>query len=621
MERRGPALAAAYAEDGCPTPAAVGFARSCGVEPEQLQTLETDKGAWLVYRSMQHGKATSELLPGIVEESLAKLPIPKRMRWGSSAVQFVRPVHWVVLLLGDEPVEAKILGLTAGRETRGHRFHHPGRLYLAEPSAYEPLLETEGHVIADFDTRRRAIRAQVEEAAARHGGIALIDEDLLNEVTGLVEWPVAVTGNFDMRFLEVPAEALISSMQGHQKYFPVVNARKHLMPHFVTVANIDSRDSDKVREGNERVIRPRLSDAAFFWEQDRKTPLHARVDSLKTVVFQKRLGTLYDKTLRVEKLAGTVASALGEDTAVAQRAAFLSKCDLMTAMVGEFPELQGIMGRYYAAHDGEPEAVAVALDEQYMPRFAGDNTPQSAAGQALAIADRLDTLVGIFAIGQPPSGDKDPFALRRAALSVLRTIIEHALPLDLLALLKDAAQDLPQDVQAGARVDDVFDFMMDRLRAYYADAGVAADVFEAVHVRRPARPYDFDRRVRAVNAFRALPEAESLAAANKRIRNILRQTEEPIPGTVEYAKLSEKSELALYEQLQTLRAQVTPLLDTGEYTEAMTQLATLRESVDAFFDDVMVMVEDADIRTNRLALLNTLSELFLRVADLSRLQG
>ncbi|MFA7095769.1 MAG: glycine--tRNA ligase subunit beta [Gammaproteobacteria bacterium] len=621
LERRGPALAAAFDDNGCPTPAAKGFARSCGVEVEDLEKLETDKGAWLVFRANEPGRKTRELLPEIVERALAGLPIPKRMRWGSMRVEFVRPVHWVVMLFGDETIDAEILGIRAGRETRGHRFHHPESLYLAEPAVYAPMLATHGRVVADFEARREAIRAQVVETARGLGGTAVIDEALLDEVTALVEWPVALAGSFETRFLEVPAEALISTMQDNQKYFPVVDAAGKLMPHFITVANIESRDMAQVRAGNERVVRPRFTDAAFFWNQDRKRPLASRLDELKSVVFQEKLGTLYDKVQRVAALARTIARETGHDVVLSERAALLSKCDLMTSMVGEFPALQGVMGRYYAAHDGEPAEVAQAIDEHYMPRFAGDRLPTTGAGQAVALADRLDTLVGIFAIGQAPTGEKDPFGLRRAALGALRIMIARQLDLDLELLLEEAAQRFPAGIVGADTVAKVFEFMMERLRGYYAEEGVRPDVFEAVFARRPTRPLDFDRRVRAVTAFRELPAAASLAAANKRIRNILKQAEEAVSTDLDVTHLVDPAEKMLAERVAALAEEVGPLLDRHEYTEALARLATLREPVDTFFDRVMVMAEDAELRRNRLALLNGMSNLFLRVADLSRLQS
>ena len=623
VERRGPALTAAFDDDGNPTKAAQGFARSCGVEVDALETLETDKGAWLAYRTTEAGRPTPALLPQMVQEALEALPIPKRMRWGDRQVQFVRPVHWAVLLFGEEVVESEILDANTGRESQGHRFHHPGPLYVAEPAAYAPLLESEGRVLPDFEARREAIKGQVLEAAARVEGEAVIDEALLDEVTGLVEWPVALVGEFDPAFLELPPEVLISAMQGHQKYFHLVDAKGTLQPRFITVSNIESREPEQVRHGNERVLRPRLADADFFWRQDRAQRLAERVESLREVVFEKRLGSLYDKTRRVEALAGTVAEAIGADAALAARAARLAKCDLMTEMVGEFPELQGTMGLYYAQHDGEHEDVALALDEQYRPRFAGDVLPTTGVARALAVADRLDTLVGIFGIGQPPSGDKDPYALRRAALGVLRVLIEDELDLDLVALIaaaekayRDDGVELVDDV-----AEQVLEFMMERLRAYYHDRGVAPDTFDAVRARRPTRPVDFDRRVRAVDAFRDLAEAEALAAAHKRIHNILRKAEETVPERYDADALVEPQERALAERLEGLAAEVEPLLEEGAYAKALQTLAGLREPVDAFFDGVMVMAEDPGVRANRLGLLKRLSGLFLATADISRLQG
>jgi len=620
-ERRGPAVATAFDEEGNPTKATEGFARSCGISPSDLETLETDKGAWLVYRSTQKGEPTADLIPAILNESLRKLPIPKRMRWGDLDAEFVRPVHWVVLLFGDDVIETEVLSVSSGRDTYGHRFHHPAPIFLGEPAAYAPILETTGRVMADFAKRREAIRAQVMEAAEQASGKAVIDDDLLDEVTGLVEWPLAVVGSFEERFLDVPPECLISAMKGHQKYFHMVDGEGKLMPNFITVSNIESRHPEFVREGNERVIRPRLTDADFFWNQDRKFSLEARIDSLKTVVFQKQLGTIFDKSERVGAIAAKIAEVIGGDPEMAARAASLAKCDLMTEMVGEFPELQGIMGRYYAQNDGESAEVAAALDEQYMPRFAGDALPQGKVGQAVAIADKLDTLIGIFGIGQVPSGDKDPFALRRAALGALRVIIEQRLDLDLLEMLDHAALANTALFDNNGVTDQVFGFMMGRLKAYYHELGIAPDTFEAVLVQRPARPLDFDARLRAVTAFRSLAEAESLAAANKRISNILKKSEESIPDTVDTALLKETEEKALHEQIEAMSATVTPLFEERDYEAALKQLAGLREVVDTFFDAVMVMADDNAIRANRLALLSRLRNLFLEVADLSQLQG
>lgn len=622
-ERRGPAVTAAFDDEGLPTRAVQGFAKSCGVEVEALETLETKKGAWLVFRSEKKGKASRELMPAIIEEALKQLPIPKRMRWGASSAEFVRPVHWLVMLLGKEVVDATLFGIKSGQTTRGHRFHHPDTIYLAEPAAYAPLLASEGHVMANFSARREAVRAQVMEVAVGLGGRAVIDDALLDEVTGMVEWPVALAGNFEECFLEVPQEALISAMKGHQKYFHVVNEAGVLMPHFITVSNIASSNMDVVRSGNERVIRPRLSDAVFFWQQDRKQPLAKLSARLENVVFQKKLGTLQEKSTRVAALTAEIAARLGGNRNQAQQAGELSKCDLMTEMVGEFPELQGIMGRYYATLDGAPADVAAALDEQYMPRFAGDELPKNVIGQSLAIADKLDTLIGIFAIGQSPSGDKDPFALRRAALGALRIIIEKALPLDLEQLLKSAAAQYASQGKVTVTdeiIEQAFAFMMDRLRSYYVDKGIGRDLFEAVLSRRPTRPCDFDLRLCAVEAFRQLPQAGSLAAANKRIGNILKKVEGDIPVAIDQTLLSEASEQALFKTLSELTDVVTPLFEAGDYSAALTELANLQTAVDRFFDDVMVMADDEAIRNNRIALLNGLHGLFMRAADLSRLQ-
>lgn len=624
-ERRGPALTAAFDGNGEPTRAAIGFARSCGVEIETLERMETDKGAWLVARKEHRGRDVRELLPTLISDALASLPIPRRMRWGALENGFVRPVHWLVALYGDETVALQLFGLQAGRESRGHRFHHPDVLYLSRPAAYAPLLETEGHVIADFAERREAVRAQVVEAAARIGADTDIDEALLDEVTAIVEWPRAIAGKFEESFLELPEEVLISVMQLHQKYFHLRDNAGRLLPHFITVSNIESRDPDIVRAGNERVIRPRLSDAMFFWNQDRDRRLDARIDSLQQVIFQRGLGTLYQKSERLAALAMAVATELGGDRQFAERAAWLSKCDLMSDMVGEFPELQGVMGGHYARHDGEADEVAMAVMQQYRPAAAGDSLPITTSGQALAIADRLDTLVGIFGLGQVPTGDKDPFALRRAALGMLRIMIEHEMPLDLQPLMTFALDgyrrqelNLPQTAGLEARL---YDFMMERLRAYYQDAGIGAEVFDAVLSKRITCPADFDARVRAVQVFQTLPEADSLAAANKRIANILRKAGDKLPGQVENSLLSEAAERALAEALDARIVEVEPLISEGAYAEALKRLAVLRPFVDAFFDEVLVMSDDPAIRDNRLALLQRLHLQFMQVADLSRLSN
>lgn len=620
IERRGPAVVAAFDDEGKPTRAAEGFARSVGLRVEDLERLETDKGAWLCAYMEEPGRATSELLPEILEAALGRLPIAKRMRWGAGEAEFVRPVHWVVLLLGEHLIETEILGIRSGRETCGHRAHHPEPLYIIDPAAYAPLLESEGHVLPDFSQRRAAVRAQVEAMAASLGGRALLDEDLLDEVTALVEWPVALSGDFEARFLDVPHEALISTMVENQRYFPVLNDDGLLMPHFITVANLESRDPAQVRSGNERVIRPRLHDAEFFWQQDRRQTLASRREALKGMVFQRKLGTLYDRSDRLANLAGQIAEQLGAPPCEGTRAGELAKCDLVTSMVFEFPELQGIMGRYYAAHDGEPETVARALEDQYRPAHAGDRLPEAPVSQALALADRLDTLIGIFAIGERPTGTKDPFALRRAALGVVRILIERHLDLDLKDILNLAAKALASRIEAGHAVAQVFDYIMERLAGYYAEQGIPNDVVDAVLACGPTKLTDLDRRVLAVQGFRRMNEAESLASANKRIRNILRQNGEEAFHEVNETLLEESAERSLFEALCSAELETTPLFDKGDYGEALTRLAGLREVVDRFFDETMVMAEDARIRRNRVALLSRLSALFQHVADISHLQ-
>jgi glycyl-tRNA synthetase beta chain len=620
QERRGPAVQAAFDEHGAPTRAAQGFAASCGVPVDQLQRVKTDKGEWLVYRQRQAGRPAAELVPDLLLQALGQLPIPRHMRWGDLDAEFVRPVHWLVLLHGERVLPAELLSVRAGRDTRGHRFHHPKALRLKQPHDYEAVLKKTGLVLADFGDRRERIRAGVMKLAAKEGGRAHIEEQLLDEVASLVEWPEPLLGRFDSEFLDVPHEALVSTMQANQKYFPVVDNRNRLLPCFITVSNIRSRKKAVVREGNERVLRARFADAQFFWNTDRKLRLESRVDALKDVVFHVRLGSLYDKMERVRTLAGRIAEQLGGDRGDAERAAYLSKADLLSGMVGEFPELQGTMGRYYALHDGEAKTVAEAIEEHYWPRFAGDLVPPSTAGRALGIADRLDTLTGIFAVGEIPTGEKDPFALRRAALGALRTMIEGRLDLDLPALLAAAVEGHGSLPRAGEAAHQVYEFMMDRLRAYYADAGVRHDVFEAVRACNPPRPFDFGLRVNAVMEFLKMKEAASLTAANKRIRNILKQGQQLEWDHVSEVLLQEPAEKALAKRVKALREELLPLFEGGDYTAAMKQLAALRPQVDDFFDSVMVMVDEEAVRDNRLALLSGMSDLFLRVADLSKLQ-
>lgn len=617
--KRGPALTAAYGKDGKPTAAALGFARSCGTDMEKLETLETDKGQWLVHRAMETGAPTAALLPGILDTALARLPIPKRMRWGAGDAEFARPVHWVIVLFGDDVVPCAPFGIPAGRESRGHRFHHPGPVAVPAPRDYVRVLRDTGRVLADFDARMNLITQQVSRAAAAEGGTAQVDPALLEEVTALVEWPVAVTGTFEEQFLALPREVLIAAMQGHQKYFPVLAGGK-LLPRFITIANIDSPDPAAIRRGNERVIRPRFTDAAFFLERDRATTLAARVPGLEQVIYQNKLGTLAERARRVAALGRFMAAELGADGANLERAALLAKCDLLTEMVGEFPELQGTMGCHYARADGEAEEIARAIDEQYLPRFAGDALPETRTGQLLAVADKLDTVLGIFAIGQPPTGEKDPFGVRRAALGCVRILIECELELDLEACLRSAAAAFPERIKAADAVPAVFEFMLERLRRYYLDQDTPVSVFEAVLARRPTRPLDFDRRVRAVAGFTHRPEAASLAAANKRIRNILRQAGADDSAAVDERLLQEAPERELARALQQAEQDVGPMLERDDYMAALSRLAELRASVDGFFEKVLVMSDDAGVRRNRIALLRRLDDLFLRCADISCLQ-
>ena len=619
VTRRGPAVGAAFDRDGNPTKAAQGFARSCGVTVAELTRLDTGQGSWLAYRSLAQGSDAVQLLPGIIAKALAGLPIARRMRWGDRDVEFVRPVHWAVLLFGKDVIPATVLGVATGRETRGHRFHHPQAISLDDTGQYPARLQQEGYVVADFDERKQQIRQAATDAAQSGGGKVLIDEELLDNVTALVEWPVAVIGSFDAEFLRLPQEVLIAVMQSHQKYFPVLDpTTNELTASFVTIANIDSADPNAVKRGNERVIRPRLSDAAFFRERDRKQPLEQLGQTLDKVIFQQQLGTLADKTARIVSLGGYIAKQLAFAPDLIERAAHLAKCDLLSNMVGEFPELQGTMGRYYARESGERPEVAMALQEQYMPRHAGAALPQTNTGKALALADKLDTLTGIFAIGKGPTGTKDPFGLRRAGLGCLRIMIECALPLDLEACLAHSAGAFPDAVNASAVTAEVFEFMLDRLRRYYLDNGVNPTVFDAVQACRPTQPHDFNLRVLAVGEFLRLPEADDLVSANKRIRNILKQAQFTGQTGPDQALLVEKTEQALYRNMLACRTRQQGA--ENDYIARLTALAGLRDDVDAFFDEVMVMCEDAALRHNRLALLTELRQLFLTTADVSRLQ-
>lgn len=623
IKRQGPAITNAFDASGAPTKAAMGFAASCGVTIDQLEQVDGPKSRVLQYAGTKPGEATVNLLASIVSKSLDDLPIAKRMRWGVGEQQFVRPVHWVVMLFGAMTVDAEILGIRTGKHTRGHRFHAPQPLAISSPAKYAATLLDKGHVMVDIDDRRNLIRTSVIKAAQDIGGVAVIEDALLDEVTALVEWPVPVTGSFDARFLELPPEVPIATMQDHQRYFPVRDASGKLMNHFITIANIQSRDPDKVRDGNERVIRPRLTDAAFFWSTDRQQPLDSRCDALKQVTFQTRLGSVFDKSERVAALAARIGGHIDADVALTRRAALLAKCDLLTLMVGEFPELQGLMGRYYAQADGESEEVSTAIEEQYLPRFSGDRLPDSTTGIALSIADKLDTIAGIFSIGQKPTGTKDPFALRRLALGVLRINLDRGLELDLLSLVEAAVGSQPVKA-ADDVVADVWTYLTERLRGIYlerADNTVTTEMFDAVLATQPRSTAEIDARLRALQLFLALPDAASLAIANKRIANILRKTSVETSGAVDMQRLTEDAERQLFERVIAMERAVNPMFARREYGAALSHLASLRESVDQFFDNVMVMAEDIEVRNNRLALLVRLRALFLQVADLSRLPG
>ena len=619
IEKRGPAVSAAFDAEGKPTKAAEGWARGCGITVEQAERIATDKGEWLVHRAKIEGQPTKNLLNDIVANALAKLPIPKPMRWADKTVQFIRPVHTVTMLLGDELIEGEILGVASARTIRGHRFLGEKEFEIQHADQYPQLLREKGSVVADFNERKAEILAKSQAKATALGGVADIEESLLEEVTSLVEYPNVLAAKFEERFLAVPAEALVYTMKGDQKYFPIYDKDGKLLPHFIFVSNINPEDPTAIIEGNEKVVRPRLTDAEFFFKTDLKQKLVDRLPRLETVLFQQQLGTLKDKTDRIEQLAGEIAKQIGADEAKAKRAGLLSKCDLMTNMVFEFTDTQGVMGMHYARHDGEDEEVAVALNEQYMPRFAGDELPKSLVASAVALADKFDTLTGIFGIGQAPKGSADPFALRRAALGALRIIVEKNLPLDLEDLVKKSAVLFGDKLTNQNVVADVVDFMLGRFRAWYQDEGIAVDVIQAVLARRPTRPADFDARVRAVSHFRTLDSAEALAAANKRVANILAKAEGDI-GAIDVALCVEPAEQVLAQSVLSLAKEVQPLIAQGEYTAVLDKLAGLRQPVDNFFDNVMVNAEDAKLRQNRLAILNTLQGLFLQVADISLLQ-
>ena len=619
IEKRGPALDAAFDEEGNPSRAALGFAGSCGVDIDQLERRETDKGSWLYFCASQPGRSLQDLLPQLVADALTSLPIPRRMRWGDRSDDFVRPVKWVLLMIDSEVVDAEIFGLHSGDRSFGHRFHAPGSLEITSAGEYEQILLTAGMVIPSFEQRRDTIRRLVEQEAARLGGTAHIENALLDEVTALVEYPVVVCGQFDAEFLELPTEVLVMTMQENQKYFALFDSDGALLPHFIAIANIDSRNPAVVVSGNERVIRPRFADAKFFFDQDRKQGLDLMRIRLDSVVFQDKLGSLGDKTNRIIRLAKYIASHSGDDQDLVRRSADLCKADLMSDMVAEFPRLQGVMGRYYAQYQQEDEVVCAAIEQHYWPRHAGDQLPRSAIAQAIALADRLDSLVGIFAIGEKPGGDKDPFALRRAALAVLRIIVENQLSLDLSDLCQVAADGYSNQIEAHAAIAEVIEFVFDRQRAYYQEQNIGFDVVDAVAYSRPGLLYDCDLRIRALQDFQSHEAAPALAAANKRISNILKKQDQAT-NTVGQKLLQENAEKELFKQLQALKEEVAQHCSQGNYLQGLERLAELRPAVDMFFDEVMVMVDDVPLKNNRLALLDQLLQSFRLVADFSRIQ-
>jgi glycyl-tRNA synthetase beta chain len=630
VEKRGPALQAAFDKEGNPSKAAQGFARGCGVEVADLQQRETDKGAWLYFEKNEIGSSLAQILPEVVATAINKLPIAKRMRWGDQAVEFVRPVKWLVMMIGSTVVEGEVLGVRSGNQSQGHRFHAPGYITFVNAGDYVACLANEGKVVASFDERKTIIRKQIERSADNLGGVAHIEEALLNEVTGLVEFPVAVCGTFDPEFLSIPVEALVMTMQDNQKYFALFDQQGVLLPNFITISNIDSKQPEMVAKGNERVIRPRFADARFFFDQDQKQPLSQRSKQLDKVVFQNKLGSIGDKSRRIAKLAISIAKLIGADEGQVERAAQLCKCDLMTEMVGEFPKLQGLMGRYYAEFDHEPKSVSDAIEQHYWPKFSGDQLPTNDVAQCVALADRLDSLIGIFGIGQKPSGVKDPFALRRAALSVVRILIEKDLPLNLMQLINKACDALADKFEAGSVADDVSDYIFDRLRAYYQEQDISFDIVDAVICTKPAILSDCDRRVQAVNQFQSNTAAIALAAANKRIANILKKQgiDQDIDNellnhsiAVNETLFEAAAEKQLFHELVGLQDKVDTLFAEGEYLKGLNELASLRPVVDQFFDGVMVMVDDQAIKANRLALLGRLLNCFRQVADFSRIQS
>lgn len=624
VEKRGPAVNVAFDADGKPTKAAEGWARGNGITVEQAERLVTDKGEWLLFKEQVQGQQTASVVVEMAAKALANLPIAKPMRWGDKETQFIRPVKTLTILFGSELIQGEILGVASARTLRGHRFMGEPEFTIESAEQYPAILEERGKVIADYATRKAMIIEGSQQAAQQLGGIADLEDALVEEVTSLVEWPVVMTAKFEEKFLKVPAEALVYTMKGDQKYFPVYShkmgdANKKLLPNFIFVSNIESKEPRHIVEGNEKVVRPRLADAEFFFNTDRKRPLVDRLPLLENAIFQQQLGTIKDKTDRITELAGYIAEQIGADVEKSKRAGLLAKCDLMTSMVFEFTDTQGVMGMHYARHDGEAEEVAVALNEQYMPRFAGDELPSRGVSAAVAMADKLDTIVGIFGIGQAPKGS-DPFALRRASLGVLRILVEYGYQLDLVDLIAKAKSLFGNRLTNANVEQEVIEFMLGRFPTWYQDAGFSIDIIQAVLARNPTKPADFDQRVKAVSHFRALEEAEALAAANKRVGNILAKYDGELGEEIDLALLQEDAEKALAEAVEIMAEALEPAFATGNYQEALSKLAGLRAPVDAFFDNVMVMADDEALKKNRLTLLNKLRNLFLQIADISLLQ-
>lgn len=620
VTRRGPAAIAAYDNDGNPTPALSGFAKSCGVSVDKLSRIQTDKGEWMVYETEQAGSLTKQILPGLIKQALAQLPIAKPMRWGNGDEEFARPVHWAVMLYGDEVIEDSILGVKTGRTSRGHRFHHPQAFSISSAKSYETQLR-DAYVIADFALRKATINEQIKQLVVSYHATAVMPEELLDEVTSIVEWPQALVANFEKEFLDVPSEALIVSMQSHQKCFALKDSQGVLLPHFITVANIQSDNPQQVILGNEKVMRARLSDAAFFFRQDKKQPLSHHITATEQVVFQEKLGSVYQKAQRVKQLMMYLSSVFNLPVSQAERAAELSKCDLLSGMVGEFPELQGLMGYYYALHDGEAPEVALALTEQYMPRFAADNLPDSNLGKALSLADRIDTLVGIFAIGQKPSGVKDPFKLRRHALAVVRLLNSLSDPINISDLIEHSVR-IYGTISPGAnsQLAELKLFILDRLNSFYQGQGISIDLINAVRARQDECFYDLENRLNALKVFTTMPEAASLSAACKRVNNILNHAGELKVQQINEQLLEEGAEKALFIHINKLTQSVEALYNEADYGALLQQLASIKEPVDAYFDNVMVMVDDIVLKNNRLALLGRLQKLLQGVADISMLQ-